>query len=64
MNNIMRVVNSGACTGCNACSGCEHITFEENQYGFRAPVIDDKCNNCGNCVKKCIYDPSRDDEAD
>ena len=64
LENIMQVVNSGVCTGCNACNICEHITFKENQYGFYSPVVDDKCNGCGNCLKECIYDPNRNDEED
>ena len=64
MNNISRIVNSGVCTGCNACNDCEHITFIKNQYGFYSPVVDDKCNNCGQCLKECIYDPDRDENDD
>lgn len=64
MNNVMRTVNSGACTGCNACDVCEHISFAENKYGFYSPVIDDECSNCGKCLKECIYDPYREDDDD
>ena len=64
MNNVMRIVNAGVCTGCNACSSCEHITFEWNQYGFYSPVVDDKCDNCGKCVEKCVYDPDRENDDD
>ena len=60
MNNVMRVVESGVCTGCNACSCCEHISFAENQLGFYSPVVDEKCNDCGKCLAACIFDPYRD----
>ena len=62
MNNIMRIVNLGVCTGCSACNCCEHITFMQNQNGFCSPVVDDKCDNCGKCVEQCIYDPDREDD--
>lgn len=64
MNNIMRIVNLGVCTGCNACNVCEHISFLKNQYGFCSPVVDAKCTNCGNCLKECIYDPYKEDNDD
>ena len=64
MNNITRIVDSGVCTGCGACNSCEHISFEENKYGFYNPVADDECNGCGKCVMKCIYDPNREDDGD
>lgn len=64
MNNIMRIVNSGACTGCYACDICEHISFIENQYGFYAPVVDEQCSDCGKCLKSCIYDPYKTDNDD
>ena len=62
MNNIVRIVEAGVCTGCNACSFCEHISFKINQYGFYSPVVDDKCNNCDKCVEECIYDPNRGED--
>lgn len=62
MENIMRVVESGMCTGCNACACCEHISFEENSLGFYSPVVDDECRGCGKCLAACIYDPYRDDD--
>lgn len=63
MNNIMRIVNSGVCTGCSACSFCEHISFVRNKYGF-TPIVDDNCNNCGKCVEECVYDPYRENDDD
>ncbi len=62
MNNIMRIVDSGVCTGCQACSFCEHISFMQNECGFYSPVVDDKCINCGKCVEECIYDPNREND--
>ena len=64
MNNVTRIVESGVCTGCNACNVCEHITFQLNKYGFYSPVVDDKCDGCGRCVKECIYDPEWEEEED
>ena len=63
MNNISKIVNLGVCTGCNACSSCEHIIFVKNQYGVYSPVVDDdKCTDCGKCVAECIYAPNKEDE--
>lgn len=62
MNNIKKIVEQGICVGCNACNICEHIRFEKNNQGFFAPVVDDKCTGCGNCIKVCIYDPERADD--
>ena len=45
----------GICTGCGSCAGCEHITFKNNELGFPAPIVDENCKNCGECLKKCIY---------
>ena len=61
MNNIMRVVQLGVCTGCNACSFCEHISFVKNQYSFYVPVVDEKCNDCGKCLEECVFDPYKED---
>lgn len=60
-NNVTRIVQSGACTGCNACAVCEHIHFEKNQYGVPVPVVDKQCTDCGNCIMQCLYDPDRED---
>lgn len=60
MSNIMQIVNTGVCTGCNACNCCEHISFQKNQQGFYTPVVDDKCSNCGKCLEQCIFDPNRE----
>lgn len=61
-NNIMQIVVSGLCTGCSACSSCEHISFAQNEKGFYAPVVDDKCNHCGKCLAECIYNPNREND--
>ncbi len=61
MNNVTRVVNSGTCTGCNACSVCEHISFKQNNLGFYSPVVDSGCLECGKCLENCIFDYSADD---
>lgn len=48
------------CFGCEACvQVCSKaaITMEEDQDGFRYPLIDaSKCVNCGMCRKVCPYD--------
>lgn len=61
MNNIMRIVESGVCTGCGACNGCEHLRFEEGPLGFPMPRIDQNCTGCGACVSRCSFDPLRED---
>lgn len=49
--------NREDCTGCAACyNSCTHgaITMQENIEGFLLPQIDEnKCVNCGLCVKRC-----------
>ena len=48
------------CLGCEACvqvCGKAAITMEEDQDGFRYPVIEAaKCVDCGMCRKVCPYD--------
>ena len=61
MQNITKVVTAGTCVGCGACDGCEHISFQININGFPAPVVDEGCTNCGECLKRCIYDFDRED---
>lgn len=45
------------CYGCKACSNiCPQnaITFENNEYGFSYPKVDeDLCINCGKCLATC-----------
>ncbi|MBQ9121372.1 MAG: hypothetical protein IJY12_03285 [Clostridia bacterium] len=55
MNNVKKVTDAGLCVGCSACDGCVHITFQNNELGFPAPVVDESCKNCGDCLGKCIY---------
>lgn len=64
MNNIMKVVLSGRCTGCSACNDCEHITFSLNEQGFYAPTVDENCNECGKCIDKCIYSYQYEEDTD
>ena len=49
--------NPKLCTGCGACSvQCPRqcISMRENEEGFFYPIIDDeKCVNCGLCIKIC-----------
>lgn len=61
-NNVVRVVESGLCTGCGACAGCEHLTLTEGPLGFPVPAVDEGCVGCGQCLARCLYDPERDDE--
>lgn len=48
------------CYGCGTCvASCskEAITMEEDEYGFRYPVINpNKCIGCGLCIKNCIQE--------
>ncbi|WP_297249419.1 polysaccharide pyruvyl transferase family protein, partial [uncultured Brachyspira sp.] len=50
-------MNRKECTGCSVCyMVCPHNAIEiiETKEGFHYPIInDDKCTNCGVCVKKC-----------
>ncbi|MBO5111181.1 MAG: hypothetical protein J6D21_10775 [Clostridia bacterium] len=55
MNNVKTVTDAGLCVGCGDCKGCVHITFQRNALGFPAPVVDEGCTHCGECLKKCIY---------
>lgn len=52
--------NKSHCLGCEACvqiCGKAAITMEEDQDGFRYPLIDtSKCVDCGMCRKVCPYD--------
>lgn len=52
--------NKSHCFGCEACvqiCGKTAITMEEDQDGFRYPLIDaSKCVDCGMCRKVCPYD--------
>jgi coenzyme F420-reducing hydrogenase beta subunit len=52
--------NKFKCFGCAACvqvCGKAAITMEEDQDGFRYPLIDAaKCVDCGMCRKVCPYD--------
>lgn len=51
------MLNKNACCGCGACTQiCPQncITMEEDEEGFRYPVIDkEKCVDCGLCEKVC-----------
>lgn len=52
--------NKTHCFGCEACAqvcGKAAIAMEEDQDGFRYPLIDaSKCVDCGMCRKVCPYD--------
>lgn len=52
--------NKSKCFGCEACAqvcGKVAITMDEDQDGFRYPLIDfAKCVDCGMCRKVCPYD--------
>lgn len=61
MDNVKRIVDSGVCTGCGACLGCEHLRLERSPLGFDVPAPDDGCIRCGKCVAACVFDPLRED---
>lgn len=44
------------CTGCGVCKAvCKYdaIEFKTDGLGFRYPVINNKCSNCGQCANYC-----------
>lgn len=50
------------CNGCSACVvGCKTmcLKMEENEQGFKYPVINENgCNKCNNCLLYCpLYNP-------
>lgn len=51
--------NKEDCCGCKACANAcptDAISFEEDEYGFFYPKIDDnKCIRCGKCVQTCDF---------
>ena len=57
MNNSIDILNRKECTGCSVCHKvCPHNAIEmiETKEGFHYPIVlEDKCTNCGLCVKKC-----------
>ena len=63
MANIRKVTELLQCTGCGACDVCAHISFETNELGFPAPVVDDACEDCGRCLAACPFDPDLEDDA-
>ena len=56
-NHSVDILNKIECTGCRVCYQiCPHNAIEmtETKEGFHYPVVvEDKCTNCGLCVKKC-----------
>ncbi len=53
---ITHIVQHELCTGCGTCKAvCKFgaIEFRTDVLGFRYPVINDNCINCGKCVKIC-----------
>ena len=56
-NNISKVKMNKECCGCFACFNIcptNAITMEENQEGFKEPIIDEsKCTKCGMCYNTC-----------
>lgn len=55
----------GSCFGCEACAQVcrmSAIKMEEDQEGFRYPVVDKSlCVNCGKCRQVCPYGNERND---
>lgn len=54
---MIKLANESVCTGCALCYDvCKNkaIAMNENEEGFKYPVIDySKCIECGNCQKTC-----------
>lgn len=57
MNNVKSKLDKFLCTGCSVCFNvCPNgaITMQENNEGFKEPVVDEeRCTNCGLCAKVC-----------
>ncbi len=62
MASIRKVTEHFQCTGCGACAICVHISFETNELGFPMPEIDDGCEDCGQCLAVCPFDPDAEDD--
>lgn len=64
---MKQVLEKSRCTGCTACKNiCPKgaITMVEDIDGFKYPVIDqDKCINCGLCVKTCPILNTKENES-
>ena len=58
MINISNNTINKYCTGCGACAAIcpvNAIEYKVNKNGFfEAFVMEDKCINCGRCVKVCM----------
>jgi len=57
MNNVSQYLNRNMCTGCKACAGAcfggGYLSWLDID-GFLSVCVDnEKCNNCGLCVKAC-----------
>ena len=56
-HSVMTVVRKSSCSGCGVCAMLcpkKAITMTENDEGFLTPQVDlEKCNDCGQCLKKC-----------
>ena len=59
MSKIVLFENKEDCCGCEACvNACpkQAIQMQEDEYGFRYPVIDEEhCVECGKCQTVCAY---------
>ncbi len=56
IKNNIEILNKNLCTGCGVCRNIcprDAIEFEENHEGFLYPSVNDKCIDCGLCVKRC-----------
>ena len=58
LNTVEQVVRMGLCSGCGACAAICPIQsvqiIKDEKRGVYKPVISQKCNECGLCLKVCF----------
>lgn len=54
--NHLQISDKAKCTGCCACQNvcpCDAISMQWDEEGFPYPHVNDRCVDCGNCIKVC-----------